>query len=328
MERKWKIGLSAVALVVVCAVAFVQIQAWLRRREPVLSNPPVTGSVRQDTFYIDQLNPRERAVFDQIRGRAERLEGGVVTFEPPLTGQEVIRVYGAYQNGTPNYFYAWPTLFLDAENRIAEEDAAAVSKCLLVLSCTPFEESMLQITDGKIENLAACDAVLKQNNPEAVREIRDRQAQTQALLRQIAETLPDGAGQLDAVRFFADWITENVAYDVQNAQEHISGSLKTEEMFSKYLANSTTSCALDGKGMCVGMTKLLVALCSEVGIEAHLVYGGSRMMNGTPHAMVAVKINGDIAYLDTTNGARFGNRLMREEMMRNLLEPAPYFAYR
>lgn len=330
---KHKKGITAASLLLLLAILLFAVSS-LRPRTTVveLSNPPRKAEAVGAHFYADQLTGREREVYEEIEGRLKRLEGGMVSCDPPLTLREYARViacliYEDYENA-----YAVPLCGLDAENRQVElpmEDpdnsTPVITNILLNTWSSAFREEQMQTAeDGRILNLDDCVRALEQNDPDRVREIAQKRAEISRMLQEVVDGLPRDAGQRDAVEYFATWIHQNIIYDWDTYKEHQGNKYPMEKLFEVYYTPSSTAAVLEGKAMCVGFAKLLSYFCNEAGVDAHIVFSAG---TGANHALTAVTIDGVTAYIDLSSTPKDLVVYMDEVSMLRLATPALYFAY-
>lgn len=347
--KDWMKKHRTLLMIVLILIAGIGMLAFTERQrimgnttESRLENPPVTGEPLTSSFYYDQLKDKEQKAFKLLASGIEEKKGGVITFEEPLTGKEYTRVCNALEYDEGNYFYGFVDIPMNAENEyllynedvnILDIKTPQVEKCVLFLYCAEgIDEKGRYSESGKVENLEEIAGGLSVNNQERLEKVEQIGNKTEDMLAQAVAELPEEYGQKEAVDYFLKWIEQNLVFD-RTAYENLSGVTTMQGLFEQcYFRNHTASVA-EGKALAAGFSKVLMELCSRVGMEAHVVFGTWKGQEES-YIMTAVKIGEETVYVDAAGfqeGGLYGlggQKYLREQEFTSHMTPADYFDYK
>lgn len=316
MGTKLKRGIVlGIILLLVGAGILTKINVKNVIKPVVFKNIPRNEQALKMDFYQKQLTQKEKRVYDTLIDRVRTFKGGIITLEEPMTKREASRISDAFFNdcGTYDYAYVFP-IFVGEDDiamtaASADNDAAMVSKIILLLSCSAYKNVELKFDHDtyKIMNLEEYGKALEVNDPEEIRKIKQQMADTDVKIQEIINGIPENAGQLDTLNYFCSWIGEHATYDMDTLKK-LQAFAADEEMeigdpeLMSFVCNTSTPQSnivgiLNGKAICGGYAKTLAYLCNEAGIEAHVVCGMFKSA-GQGHAITVVKIGDQVAYVD------------------------------
>lgn len=298
-----------------------------------------SGAVQSD-FYCEQLTKKEKKVFDQMQGRLDRLEGGVVEFLEPLSGKEYLRITTALENEGYNYFYGFYDIPMTSENvyvKYKSKDLLTVhtniiSKGILFLSCAEgINEAGQYAEDGTVTNLAQIEKVLSVNDEEKAAAIRKTEEETEEVLLQIGKELPGEYGEKRAVDFFLNWMSENMTVSTDIGEAALSFT-SMEEVFEGAYSYNSLSAITKRQATPLGYAKILSELCRRAGMESHIVLGkwGRNTMFAEGYVLCEIVMNGQNIYVDASGGKASdlaGHKYMTEPEAKNHMSFVDYFDY-
>ncbi len=305
-----------------------------------LEDLPRTQEAVEDAFYSRQLTVEENENFQYLKERIENLQGGVVKLPHPVNGREYERLITALECEGGNYFYGCyevpmtdDGVYVMYKQRDYEKIVdRKISQIILFLSCAEgLELSGKYTEDGHVENLEKVNEKLTTNDPEKVEEIHKVLKDTEEILEQVVEGLPEEAGEKTTVDYFLNWMDENLEFHQELAQAANSVTNMGEVLEHIYKYNHL-AVVTEGKAIPLGYAKVLSELCNRAGMKSHLVMGkwkGS-MMTSESYVLVAVEMNGQTIYVDASGakGNRMGGeRYLREIEAKNHMEFIECFSY-
>lgn len=299
--------------------------------------PRPTGPVESD-FYYAQLSEKEKKVYDQMCGRLDRLEGGVVDLEEPLNGREYLRITSTLENEGYNYFYGFYDIPMTSDNiyvKYKNSDLLTVredtiSKVILFLSCAEgINEAGQYAKDGAVENLQEIGRGLSVNNEEKVADIRKRAEETDSLLTRIVKEIPAEYGEKRTIDYFVNWLSENVSPAPEVGSSVFTGMGDVLEGI--YIYNSHSAAAMK-QATPLGYAKILSELCNRAGMESHIVLGkwGKNKDYAEGYVLCAVNMNGQTIYVDASGDKASelaGHKYMTEREAENHMSFVDYFDY-
>lgn len=331
--------------IVAALVALLAIVAVVERKKTLsnttemkLANNERMDTVFTDSYYSDQLNDKEKAVYDEIVERLTNKEGGVIEFKEPLTGREYTRITSAIENEGGNYFYGFCEIPMTKDNVYVKYDGdslldvkdATIAKAIIFISSAEgintvgtYEE------DGTVSNLDEVADGLTRNDPDKLAQIEADQAQIEQTIDEIIAGIPKDAGEKDTLNYFMDWMSKNLEFNDSLGVDALSFT-SMEEVFEEAYKSNNISCVLQGKATMLGYTKLLSYLCNQAGMESHIVLGTWGYAKQEGYTMTVVKINGEDIYVDAS-GAKASklanNRYLNEDEATRHINLVDYFNY-
>ena len=333
--------IAGLAIIFLVILAYWQRQVTLSNATATkLKDEPRNSGEVVSTFYYDQLTAKEAAVYDLMREKLDRMEGGVVTFPEAMSGPEYLRVTTALEDEGYNYFYGFydiPMTEDDIYVKYKESDLTTVKdkvirKAILFLSCAEgINRAGEYGEDGKVQNLAAVQEGLSVNSEEKVSEIIQTQNETEEILDSIMKGLPADYGEKKTVDYFLSWLDENISFASGIEEEASSVSSMAEVFDGVYIYNSL-SAVTRNKATSLGYAKILSELCGRAGMESHVVLGMWNKSRSIQQSYVfcAVDMNGQTIYVDASGakGSDLGDQkyLTQQEAM-NHMKFVEYFIY-
>lgn len=308
--------------------------------ETKLTDEPRQSESVESDFYYEQLTKKEKKVFDQMQGRLDRLEGGVVEFLEPLNGREYLRVTTALENEGYNYFYGFFDIPMTTENvyvkhknndmLTVQEDI--ISKGILFLSCAEGLNAAGEYAeDGTVTNLAQIDKGLSFNNEEKTAAIGKTMEETEAIISQIRNELPKEYGEKSAVDFFLKWMSENMTV-AEDIGESALSFTSMDEVFEGAYSYNSLSAITKKQATPLGYAKILSELCRSAGMESHVVLGkwGKNTTFAEGYVLCEIGMGGQNIYVDASGGKASelaGHKYMTEPEAKNHMYFVDYFNY-
>lgn len=308
--------LKAVMVVLAVITIFGILAYWQRTRilmnstETKLPNGPRNQEAAESDFYTEQLTEKEKEVYSQMADRLENLEGGVLTFAKPLTGEEYLRITTALENEGGDYFYGFYNIPMTEDDiyvKYEQSDLLSVkepviSKAILFLSCARgLDEAGTYDDDGRVTNLKEIEKELRVNDDVKTAQIEETKAQTEKILETIIEEMPKEYGEKQAVDYFLQWMEDNLNFASDVGEKALSFS-SMQEVFDEVYVHNNLSCVIEGKATAVGYAKVLSELCKRAGMESHIVLGVWGRTKTEGYVFTLVKFGEDNIYVDASGG--------------------------
>lgn len=305
-----------------------------------LQDNPRSEQAASSDFYSEQLSEEEKEDWLFMKGRIEKLQGGVVTLPYPVTGKQYLRISSVLENEGNNYFYGFYDVPMTEDGRYVKHKNSdiltvtepEISKVILFLSCAKgIELSGQYADDGTVTNLEEVNQGLSANEEEKVEEIRKTQETTQETVQEILDGLADDCGEKTAVDYFLQWLDDNMTFASNIGGDAGEVSNMGEVLESIYVYNQL-SALTQKKGTALGYAKILAELCNRAGMESHIVLGKwkGNFISSESYVLCAVSMDDQTIYVDAS-GAKSsvlaGERYMSETEALNHMEFVSYFDY-
>lgn len=332
---------GAVLIVLGIGMYYIRQNSLSKAVSGQLEDLPRQEEVVVNDFYSSQFTKDEYENLEYLKERMENLQGGVVTLPHPVNGKEYMRLTTALESEGYNYFYGCYEVPMTEDNvyvmhkerdyeKITERK---IAKLILFLSCAEgLDLSGDYAEDGTVRNLEKIDEKLKVNIPEKVEKIKEEQQQTDAILDEVIENIPEGAGEKSTLDYFIRWMDENIKFHTE-IQGAANSATNMGEMLDHIYKYNHLVIVKEKKGIPLGYAKVLAELCNRAGMEAHIVMGKWKagLMSSDNYVFTAVHMNDQMIYVDAS-GAKANNmggeRYLREIEAMNHMEPMSYFEYK
>ncbi|MCI7179475.1 MAG: hypothetical protein SOY12_01400 [Schaedlerella sp.] len=295
---------------------------------------------KEPKFYTGQLKEKELEAYDYLKERLDNLEGGIVEFPEPLTGKQYTRVTAALEDEGYNYFYGVCDIPMTEDNVYVKYDGAdimkvkdpIIAKAVLFISCAKGIDTFGEYAeDGTVKNLDEIEKAYSENDPEKVKEIEKVKEETEKILDEIMQGLPEDAGEKSAVDYFLGWFEENLSVAINIGSETTQESGMTG-LFEDALIYNNLSALTTHKASAVGYAKILTELCNRAGMESYIVFGtwGRKNLSSESYVLSMIEMNDQKIYVDasgTQSNDMGGFRYMDERGAMNHMVFADYFSY-
>lgn len=341
--RKHRKAVLIITAVSVILFAFFYWQRTLTMAKNVydeLKEEPREEAVTENDYYYSKLTSKEGEDYLFLKDKIENLEGGVLTLPQPINGKEYQRIMTALECDGGNYFYGFADIPMTEDNifvlyenkdimKITEEK---ITKVVLFLSCSQgiglsgqFEE------DGRVSNIEKIQEGLSINEEAKVTEIQNRLEETEKILDDIVNGIPEGSGKKATVEYFLTWLDENMEVK-ENAAATTENLQDMGDMLDKVYPYNHLAALTDQKASVLGYAKIFSELCRRAGIDSHVVMGNwnGRWLDSNMYVFCTAAINGQNIYIDASGNMEYslgGKRWLTEKEARNRLNFADYFEY-
>ena len=344
---KWIKKYPKATAAIVIAILGLWFAAFQARQESIsnateskLTDDKRQSGTEESDFYYAQLTKKEKKVFDQMQGRLEGLEGGVVEFLEPLNGKEYMRITTALENEGYNYFYGFYDIPMTSENvyvKHKNNDLLTVRDdviCngILFLSCAEgINEAGQYAEDGTVTNLTQIEKGLSVNNAEKADAIQKTKAETEEILSQIVNELPKEYGEKRAMDYFLKWMSENMAISKDIGEAALTFT-SMDEVFEGAYSYNSLSAVTKKQATPLGYAKILSELSRRAGMESHIVLGkwGKNTMFAEGYVLCETGMNGQNIYVDASGSKASelaGHKYMTEPEAKNHMSFVDYFNY-
>ncbi|EOS35708.1 hypothetical protein C808_04449 [Lachnospiraceae bacterium M18-1] len=319
---------------------------WMRQNsiaaavEGTLTDEPRGGKAVESDFYVMQLTGKEAEAYGLLQERLDQKQGGIVEFPEKLSGEEYLRVTTVLEDEGYDYFYGFVDIPM-TENGVYVKHGGAdlmnikekkIAKAILFLSCAEgIQISGEYADDGRVMNLEEAGQALAVNDKAEEDKIGEIQVQTEEILSDIIEGLPEEYGEKRTADYFLDWLDENLSITSGSDGETVTYSGMKDVFEGIYIYNNLSAVTLD-KATALGYAKILSELFNRAGMESHIVRGiwGRSQFRQEGYVLTAVEMNGQTLYIDAS-GAKSGeladHRFLREQEAKNHMKFVEYFDY-
>lgn len=336
-----------VILLIAAVIILIFIAGTWQRRQTLsnaaatkLKDEPRKGGKVVSTFYYDQLTVKEAQVYDLMKEKLDKKEGGVIEFKEPLSGPEYLRVTSALEDEGYNYFYGFydipmtkDDIYVKYKNSdITTMKDKSIAKAILFLSCAEGIDKPGDYSKyGKVLNLDEVQKGLSVNSGEKVEQIAKTQEQTEKIFAKIMDGLPADYGEKKAVDYFLSWLDKNMSL-VNSADSKTSSISNMGDVFKDVYIYNNLSAVVKKKATALGYAKILSELCNRAGMESHIVMGTWKKssINQTAYVYTAVQMNGQTIYLDPSgekSNETGGEKYFTQKEAFNHMKLVDYFKY-
>lgn len=337
---------KAFAIIVAAALVLFLLCYWQRTIatsntiETKLEDLARDKEKKEPKFYSGQLKEKELKAYECLKERVDNLQGGVVEFPEPLTGKQYTRVTAALEDEGYNYYYALCDIPMTEDNVYVKYDGAdimkvkepVITKAVLFISCAKGIDTFGEYEeDGTVKNLDEIEKAYSENDPGKVGEIDKVKEETEEILDEILEGLPENAGEKSTVDYFLGWLEDNLSVAINIGSETTQESGMTG-VFEDALIYNNLSALTTHKASAVGYAKILTELCNRAGMESYIVFGtwGRKNLSSESYVLSMIEMNGQKIYVDasgTQSNDTGGFRYMDERGAMNHMTFAEYFSY-
>ncbi|MDD3206098.1 MAG: hypothetical protein PHS74_10260 [Lachnospiraceae bacterium] len=336
-HRKGLLITILVLIVIFSAATWQRNQILSKSTETKLANPARNKEIVKNEFYKEQLNEKELSAYQMVTEHLDNLEGGLISFDEPISVQEYIRLCNAIDYSGQNYFYGFLEIPMTKDNQYVdyknakkdEADKECITQCILFLSCAEGINQSGRMDDSDyVTNLDKILPALARNDAEKVNRINEQIEQTDKILDEVVAGIPQNYGVKDTIDYFLQWMTDNLTRETNVSQ----GSTKIttmEKLLSDYYVCGNEACVVEKQATTAGYVKVLTALCNRAGIPSHVVSG--LWNNRSAYAMTYVKIGEEDIFIDAAGvyQNKLGNqRYLNEIETLNHVTFVEYFNYR
>lgn len=308
--------------------------------EDELKDEPREETVKSAEFYLDQLTKKEMEVYLFLKDQIEQFQGGILTLPKAVNGKEYERITVALEYEGYNYFYGFVDIPMNEDNvyllndekdfsKITEDE---ITKVVLFLSCASGIETPGEIADdGTLKNAEEIQKGLSVNDEEKIVKIKEKQEETERVLSEIIDGIPENSGQKSTVDYFLKWLDQEMKVPDDTATTASELSHMGEMLEQVYLQNHLVA-VTEKKASVLGYAKIFSELCRRAGMDSHVVMGhwNGKWSQDEQYVLCAVKIGDQTVYVDAS-GAKgsslAGHRYLSEKEAKNRLTFADCFQY-
>lgn len=287
-----------------------------KQKEEVVQvkNVPVDFTEKKSDFFVEQLTEQEKEIYSNIAAKLDVYQGGEILLKENISPKSLARISDAIRyNGGGKYWYfvvAYP--FNDENKSILSGldqlpeilNKESISKILIEVDLGESQGALQHFKLNwdkydKLTNYNEFKSILEGAQPD-MEYYKKVDSQIEAYENEIIKSMPKDITQEEAVQYFSEWILKNIKYDTETAKTNGTANWSFEEL-AELMRGSSKACMVTQKGMCSGLSLVLVDLCNRVGINAVLSLGtvGFNEQKGE-HAWVEIEIGGDIFFKDPT----------------------------
>lgn len=308
--------------------------------EDELKDVPREETVKHAEFYTDQLTKKELDVYLFLKEQIEQFRGGILTLPKPVNGKEYERITMALEYEGYNYFYGFTDIPMNEENvyllneekdlsRITDDE---ITKVVLFLSCASGIETAGEIADdGTLKNAEEIQTGLSVNDEEKNRKIKEKQEETERVLSEVIEGIPENSGQKSTVDYFLKWLDK----EMKVPDDTVTKASELEhmgDMLEQVYPQNHLAAVTEKKASVLGYAKIFSELCRRAGMDSHVVMGhwNGKWSQDEQYVLCAVTIGDQTVYVDASgakNGSLAGHRYLSEKEAKNRLIFTDCFQY-
>lgn len=308
--------------------------------EDELKDVPREETVKHAEFYTDQLTKKELDVYLFLKEQIEQFRGGILTLPKPVNGKEYERITMALEYEGYNYFYGFTDIPMNEEDvyllneekdlsRITDDE---ITKVVLFLSCASGIETAGEIADdGTLKNAEEIQTGLSVNDEEKIRTIKEKQEETERVLSEVIEGIPENSGQKSTVDYFLKWLDK----EMKVPDDTVTKASELEhmgDMLEQVYPQNHLAAVTEKKASVLGYAKIFSELCRRAGMDSHVVMGhwNGKWSQDEQYVLCAVTIGDQTVYVDASgakNGSLAGHRYLSEKEAKNRLIFTDCFQY-
>lgn len=314
-NRKLVFG-SLFIVIVILIIAATGYNSRNKQKEEVeqVKNIAVDFTEKKSNFFVEQLTEQENEIYSDIAEKLDVYQGGEILLKENISPKSMARISDAIRFfGGGKYWYfvvAYPfndenKSILTGLDQLPETlNKKTISKILIEVDLGDSQGELQHFKLNwdkydKLTNYNEFKSILEGAQPD-MEYYKKVDSQIEAYENEIIKSMPKNITQEEAVQYFSEWILKNVTYDTETAKTNGTADWNFVEL-AALMRGSSKACMVIQKGMCSGLSLILVNLCNKVGINAEVSLGtvGFNEQKGD-HAWVQIEIGGDIFYKDPT----------------------------